>query len=126
MGTLLKGDIGNASPKVQAWQQQVAWRWRRAAKRARLNPKLQRFGEGAVVPISRILLVGGATRMPAIGTSAAYAGSGEVAFEISAEPRTPRAPFRQVASCGGRRGSSPRRASTLSRRWPLAPRSKPL
>ncbi len=68
MGTLLKGDIGNAPPKVQQWQQQVAWRWQRMAKRTMAaggKARVQRFETG--VPISHILLVGGATRMPCIG-----------------------------------------------------------
>lgn len=43
----------------------VAWRWQRMVRRwAAGNSKLQRFAPG--VPISRVILVGGATRMPAI------------------------------------------------------------
>ena len=43
----------------------VAWRWQRMARRwAAGNSKLQRFAPG--VPISRVILVGGATRMPCI------------------------------------------------------------
>ena len=68
MGTLVKGNnYNNAAPKVQQWQRQVAWRWRRMSHRtgssyaAGLNRPLQG------VPISKVLLVGGATRMPSIG-----------------------------------------------------------
>lgn len=68
MGTLVKGDRSQLEPRVAQWQQQVAWRWRRMAKRAGggkggggHNKPLQG------VPISRVLLVGGATRMPSIG-----------------------------------------------------------
>lgn len=44
----------------------VAWRWQRMARRwAEGNHKLQRFAPG--VPISRVVLVGGATRMPCVG-----------------------------------------------------------
>ena len=63
MGTLAKGDLRNAPPRVQQWQQQVAWRWRRMAQRAGSTAEFP-LGD---VPISRVLLVGGATRMPSIG-----------------------------------------------------------
>ena len=65
MGTLIKGDLQNTAPKVQQWQQQVAWRWRRLAKRTGGGASLHQTPLG--VPISRVLLVGGATRMPCIG-----------------------------------------------------------
>ena len=64
MGTLMKGDHANAAPRVQQWQQQVAWRWRRMAQRTgRSKPQ----GHDLSIPISQVLLVGGATRMPCIG-----------------------------------------------------------
>ena len=71
MGTLVKGKLANAPKRVQQWQQQVAWRWRRMAQRT----GNERFGGGVApraapklgVPISKVLLVGGATRMPSIG-----------------------------------------------------------
>jgi heat shock protein 1/8 len=65
MGTLVKGFIGNSAPQVQQWQQQVAWRWRRLAQKSGAGASLKREALG--VPISRVLLVGGATRMPSIG-----------------------------------------------------------
>ena len=34
MGTLLRGDVANLPPGVQQWQKEVAWRWRRMARRA--------------------------------------------------------------------------------------------
>lgn len=64
MGTLAKGAISNAPSQVRAWQQQAAWRWQRLARKANLDG-LQRFPAG--VPVSRVVLVGGATRMPMIG-----------------------------------------------------------
>ena len=69
MGTLVRGELANAAPRVQQWQQQVAWRWRRMAQRTvPLSTRGDKRSSGAVaVPISRVLLVGGATRMPCIG-----------------------------------------------------------
>ena len=65
MGTLMKGELANAAPRVQQWQQQVAWRWRRLAQRTG-HSRPQGSGDLAI-PISKVLLVGGATRMPCIG-----------------------------------------------------------
>lgn len=65
MGTLIKGNQANAAPRVQQWQQQVAWRWRRMAQRTGGGASLNRPLQG--VPITKVLLVGGATRMPSIG-----------------------------------------------------------
>jgi hypothetical protein len=63
MGTLLRGDVANLPPGVQQWQKEVAWRWRRMARRAGSTGSFP-LGD---VPISKVILVGGATRMPAIG-----------------------------------------------------------
>tara|TARA_B100000513_G_scaffold79237_2_gene32233 strand:- start:18 stop:365 length:348 start_codon:yes stop_codon:yes gene_type:complete len=68
IGTLERGK--KAAPRVKQWQQQVAWRWQRMARRAQQTGgmqvnEVQRFPPG--VPISRVILVGGATRMPCIG-----------------------------------------------------------
>ena len=63
LGTLAKGNITLARPQVQQWQQQVAWRWQRMVRQ-------QRAPDERIVPdapISRVLLVGGASRMPCIG-----------------------------------------------------------
>lgn len=64
MGTLMQGELKRAAPRVQQWQQQVAWRWRRLAQR---TGQLETRSSDARIPISHVLLVGGATRMPAIG-----------------------------------------------------------
>lgn len=66
MGTLAKGENRNAPPRVQQWRKQVAWRWRRMAQRVGADGRVASFPLGDV-PISRVLLVGGATRMPCIG-----------------------------------------------------------
>jgi len=66
MGTLAKGQITNAPPRVQEWRKQVAWRWRRMARRTNLDGMARRI-ELDNVPVSKVLLVGGATRMPHIG-----------------------------------------------------------
>jgi len=66
MGTLVKGGKASVAPRVQQWQRQVAWRWRRLAQRTS-HPGLQPKAPTPGVPISRVLLVGGATRMPSIG-----------------------------------------------------------
>ena len=76
IGTLEMGDASHLPPSRQQWQRQVAWRWRRMAKKAGVSseeggaggessPRLQRFAHA--VPVSKVLLVGGATRMPCIG-----------------------------------------------------------
>jgi len=65
MGTLVKGNLERQPPRMRAWKQQVAWRWRRMAQRTGGGASLNRPLQG--VPVSKVLLVGGATRMPAIG-----------------------------------------------------------
>ena len=65
-GTLTAGDLSNRPKRSQQWQKQVAWRWRRMAQRAGANTARGAFPLGDV-PISKVLLVGGATRMPCIG-----------------------------------------------------------
>lgn len=64
-GTLTRGDLDQAPQGVQQWQKTVAWRWRRMARRAGSTTAAS-FPLGDV-PISKVLLVGGATRMPCIG-----------------------------------------------------------
>jgi len=60
-GTLKRADL---APKgAKRWRKKVAWRWRRMARRAGSQ---KGFPLGNV-PISKVLLVGGATRMPCIG-----------------------------------------------------------
>ena len=71
IGTLSLGDLSAAAPSRQKWSRQVAWRWQRMAKKLKTGApgvgtsRVQRFSSG--VPVSRVLLVGGATRMPSIG-----------------------------------------------------------
>ena len=65
MGTLVKGDLRKQRPRVQQWQRQVAWRWRRMAQRTGGGGGLNKPLKG--VPVTKVLLVGGATRMPSIG-----------------------------------------------------------
>lgn len=58
------GGVGRQSQAERA-RASVAWRWQRMARRwAEGNSKIQRFAPG--VPISRVILVGGATRMPCV------------------------------------------------------------
>ena len=64
MGTLMQGELKRAAPRVQQWQQQVEWRWRRLAQR---TGQVETRSSDARIPISHVLLVGGATRMPCIG-----------------------------------------------------------
>jgi len=66
MGTLAKGELAHAPPRVQEWRQQVAWRWRRMARRNNLEGMARRIKLDGV-PVTKVLLVGGATRMPMIG-----------------------------------------------------------
>mmetsp|Transcript_4520 Transcript_4520/g.7588 ORF Transcript_4520/g.7588 Transcript_4520/m.7588 type:complete len:717 (-) Transcript_4520:357-2507(-) len=63
IGTLAKGKLTVAPPRVQEWRRKVAWRWQRFARRR--SDEIQRFPNG--VPISKVLLVGGSSRMPCIG-----------------------------------------------------------
>jgi len=65
MGSLVKGYITNSAPRIQKWRQKVAWRWRRLAQKRGLGTTFTQSGLG--VPIDKVLLVGGGTRMPSIG-----------------------------------------------------------
>jgi len=57
--------VGGRQTKARRARANVAWRWQRMVRRwAAGNHKLQRFAPG--VPISRVILVGGATRMPCV------------------------------------------------------------
>lgn len=64
IGTLAKGNPSFAAERTRSWASAVAWRWQRAVDRASHNKEVAR---PVSRPISRILLVGGATRMPCIG-----------------------------------------------------------
>lgn len=66
MGTLAQGELANAPPRVQEWRKKVAWRWRRMARRNKLEGMARRISLDGV-PVSKVLLVGGATRMPVVG-----------------------------------------------------------
>ena len=63
IGTLEMGDASHLPPSRQQWQRQVAWRWRRMAKKAGVSseeggaggessPRLQRFAHA--VPVSKV------------------------------------------------------------------------
>ena len=66
IGTLDKGR--RLQGRTDSWRQQVAWRWQRMARKSRRKDSegTQRFPSGSVA-VQRVVLVGGATRMPAIG-----------------------------------------------------------
>jgi len=66
-----QGDPSLAPQRTRRWQRLVSWRWQRAGRRDEEGAEAGAgAGAGAApasAPIDRIVLVGGATRMPCIG-----------------------------------------------------------
>ncbi|EOD07380.1 hypothetical protein EMIHUDRAFT_249569 [Emiliania huxleyi CCMP1516] len=64
-------DVASTAGRTRRWQRLVSWRWQRAGRRDEEGAEAGAgAGAGAApasAPIDRIVLVGGATRMPCIG-----------------------------------------------------------